>query len=116
MPGETLCIGVGFTECHAAHPWSAQRWDFVTRGMQGQVDQLWWGDTARIAHALHEAHSVQWRCEPHADKALARLSDLLNAHGVPPSHRAQEQTPLFEPVERYCPSFSQWWRLTRLRV
>ena len=94
-------IGVGFAETHAAQPWSAQRWSFVTQGLQTHTAHLWWGSTAQLAQALRAARSVSWQPDPHMHAAVLC---------------AQERSPkpLFEAVKTYCPSFAQWWRRTKI--
>ncbi len=116
LPAGALCIGVAFTDCHSATPWSAKRWDFVTRGIKGQSEHLWWGDTELIASALREARSVHWRSEPHADQALLSLRNRLSLFPRPTRTLPHVEDTLFESISNYCPSFSQWWRRTRLRV
>ena len=111
--GDTVVIGVGFVESHLLMPWSDKRWRFVEGGLRAQTRQLWWGSGAQIAQALQGAKSVGWLPEPHACAALEKLQLLLNGHG---KTIATPQPQLFEAVERYCPSFSQWWRQTRIRV
>ena len=111
---QALVVGVAWPECHAHSPWSAGRWDFVTRGLQAQTAQLWWADAAQMAQALQGARSVQWLQEPHAAGALARMHSLLRAAQGGPVVTAHEPPGLFEAVPQYRKSFTQWWRLTRL--
>lgn len=92
-----LVIGVGFSENHAAIPWSAQRWFFVTQGLQAHTAHLWWGSTAQLSDALRSTRSITWQRDPHM------LSVVCGAQ----EHLA---SPLFTTVETYCPSFAQWWR------
>jgi deoxyribodipyrimidine photo-lyase len=96
-----LVVGVGVAEAHMAQPWSAQRWHFVTQGLQAHTTHLWWGDTAHLAEALRTARSVAWQPDPHLHAALPNLQEQLPA-------------PLFEAVRAYCPSFAQWWRKTKI--
>ena len=94
-------IGVGFAQAHAAQPWSAQRWRFVTQGLQAHSAHLWWGDAEQIARALGTARSVSWQPDAHLHAAL-------------PDMQKQSPPPLFETVQAYCPSFAQWWRKTKI--
>ena len=96
-----LVIGVGFAENHAAIAWSAQRWGFVTQGLQAHTAHLWWGSTAQLSDALRSTRSITWQRDPHM------LSVVCGAQ----EHLA---TPLFTTVETYCPSFAQWWRRTTM--
>jgi deoxyribodipyrimidine photo-lyase len=114
LPSETLAIGVGIAECHAATPWDERRWDFVTRGMKARVDHLWWGDAQQIAQALEHADSVHWASDQHADPMLAGMVGRLQAFNRPGWMTMHAEPELFAPVEHYCNSFSQWWRRTRL--
>ena len=112
VPG--IPIAVGFEFCHTNIPWSNRRWDFVTRGLQAQTDHLWWGSAEQIAHALQHAKSVHWQPNPHMDPALSRLQSLL--HGLNPRQSVGPcpSPDLFEPVDRHCRSFSDWWKRTRI--
>ena len=114
VPAGALHIGVGLDACHTATPWSAQRWDFVTQGLQAQTARLWWGSAGRIASAVQHAKSVQWQANPHADRALADLPALLKRAGTPQRVGPRESLCLFEPVDRRCRSFSEWWKQTRI--
>ena len=113
-PDGALHIGVGLDTCHTATPWSAQRWNFVTQGLQAQTRHLWWGSAEQIASALQPARSVQWQADPHADRALTVLQTLLLRADTPPRVGSRESPCLFEPVDRYCRSFSEWWKQTRI--
>lgn len=121
-PAHALPIGVGSgmamakgtdknTETdHASAPWSERRWDFVTRGLQAHTAHLWWGSAAQVAAALQKARSVQWQADPHADAFFSSLQSQLCAAAPPPHVHRHMQTCLFEPVEVYCRSFSEWWK------
>ena len=100
LAGEVV-IGVGFAESHAQRPWSAQRWRFVTQGLQAHTPHLWWANHAQITEALRSARSVTWQPDPHLGIALENAD-------------AQSQAQLFDPVKTYCKSFSQWWRQTKI--
>ncbi len=114
LPSDTLSIGVGIVECHAATPWSERRWDFVTRGMKARVEHLWWGDAEQIAQALEQADSVHCSSDLHVNPMLARIVARLQAANRSGLVTMHAEPDLFEPVEHYCASFSQWWRRTRL--
>ena len=112
-----LHIGVGLEACHAATPWSARRWDFVTRGLAAQTTPnlpLWWGSAEHIAHALQQAASVRWAPDPHADPALEQVQRRIEKAN-PQCELGPQTTPdLFGPVDRHCRSFSEWWKKTPL--
>ncbi|OYU44483.1 MAG: deoxyribodipyrimidine photolyase [Burkholderiales bacterium PBB4] len=107
-------LAMGFEECHSTHPWSARRWDFVTRGLQAQTQDLWWGSAEQIAHALQHAKSVQWQANPHVDPALQQLQSLLYTLNPGQSVGPCPAPDLFAPVDRHCRSFSDWWKRTRI--
>ncbi len=110
---EPLRLGVALAACHAATPWSARRWSFVADGLAELTSHLWWCSPETLAHALKGARSVRWQPDPHVDASLAGMQSLVNR--CPNSNAGPQATPcLFEPVHRYCKSFSQWWRATRL--
>ncbi len=111
-----LVIGVGLAECHAQTLWSADRWNFVTAGLQSQTAQLRWASTEQWAQALRGARSVHWQPESHVDAAFERLQTLLRSDSQGPQLVAHPKPCLFAPVPTYCKSFSQWWRLTQIRV
>ena len=114
-PEGSLHLGVGFDSCHASLPWSARRWNFVTRGLQAQTQALCWGNPAHLAKALEHSKSVHWQPNPHADPALAQLQTLLSRSHVPSAVGPRESPDLFEPVDRACRSFTDWWKRTRIR-
>ena len=116
---DVLLLGVGFAGCHVQTPWSERRWGFVTEGLLSRTPHLWWGSVAHIAHALQGARSVGWQTEAHADAALENLQALLEAGEAglaQPRATPYAEPLLFEPVEPYCASFSQWWRQTRIAL
>ena len=110
----SIQIAAGFEQCHATTPWSTRRWDFVTRGLQAHTGHLWWGSAEQMANALQHANSVHWQPNPHVDPALSRLQNLL--HGLNPQLTVgpRPTQDLFEPVNRHCRSFSDWWKRTRI--
>ena len=114
VPHGTEVIGIALAESHSATPWSARRWDFVTRGLQQHTHRLWWCNAADAARALAGARSVQWQSDPHVDGALQAMTDALAAMHFAPKTHAHAPPDLFAPVDGYCASFSRWWASTRL--
>jgi deoxyribodipyrimidine photo-lyase len=114
IDADALVVGVGFPGVHAQTPWSALRWSFVTEGLRARTSRLWWGDLDAFAHALRGARSVHWQWEAHAQPALSQLQTLLQAGAAGPLLQPRSEPVLFEPVERYCESFTQWWRQSAL--
>lgn len=117
VPADLLHIGVGFNACHHATPWSARRWDFVTRGLAAQTTPtlpLWWGSAEQIALSLQHAASVHWQPDPHVDEALGQMQRRLKQANPQCDGGPQALTCLFEPVGTYCKSFSEWWKKTQL--
>ncbi len=105
-------IAVGFESCHTSTPWSNRRWDFVTRGLQAQTPHLWWGSAEQMASALQHAKSVQWQPNPHIDPAFTRLQTLLQKLNTQQTVGPRPSPDLFEPVDRHCRSFTDWWKRT----
>lgn len=114
LPVGAVGIGVGLDACHARTPWSARRWDFVTRGLQARANRLWWGNSATLAEALQGARSVQWQADLHVDHGMAALQRQLHARNSAVRMAAHNPPVLFTPVERPCRSFSNWWTRTHL--
>ena len=114
IPTDALHIGIGIDMQHAGTPWSESRWDFVTRGLRTHTEHLWWGSTEQMASALRHANSVHWHPDPHMDPALRRLQDVLQLSTTQPVVRPSALPCLFEPVDTYCRSFSEWWKRTRI--
>ena len=113
LPADAVLVGVGFDACHAAMPWNERRWNFVTQGLQTQTKNLWWGSVEQMALALQTAKSVQWQPDPHINFAFTQLRSRLNISKL--IAPAPVSLPcLFEPVNVYCRSFSEWWRRTQL--
>ena len=113
---QALCIGVGLAESHAQTPWSARRWRFVTEGLQARTAILWWGSAPQLAIALQGARSVGWQPDPHVAAGLDAMHTQLAQSPDQPRVTAQPEACLFEPVQAYCQSFSQWWRQTRIAL
>ncbi len=117
LADDVVHMGVGIDTCHSQHPWSQRRWDFVTQGLSQHAtasQPLWWGSEAQLAHALQGAKSVHWQPDPHIDAALEAVRAALqglNPHCIAGPHAAPQ---LFTPVDRYCRSFSEWWKKTRI--
>ena len=111
---KAIHIAVGFESCHNTTPWSQRRWDFVTRGLQAQTEHLWWGSAEQMASALQVAKSVQWQPNPHVDPALTRLQTLLQGLNPLQTVGPRPSPDLFEPVDRHCRSFTDWWKRTRI--
>jgi deoxyribodipyrimidine photo-lyase len=109
-----LMVGVALAESHSQTGWSGRRWSFVTGAMQAHTRHLWWGSAAQVARALAGARSVHWQPDPHVDAVLEQVQALLKAGPTRPACVPHEQALLFAPVDRYCRSFSQWWRQTDL--
>lgn len=101
-----LLVGVGLAAAHTHRPWTARRWDFVTRAMQEQTPHLWWTEAAALAGALAGARSVRWHPDPHIDAFMTGLQSEVAQPEPAPA--------LFAPVHRYCSSFSKWWGATHL--
>ncbi|NML85885.1 FAD-binding domain-containing protein [Polaromonas sp.] len=113
LPVDALRIGVGFDACHAATPWSERRWNFVTQGLRTQTENLWWGSVDHMALALQTARSVQWQSDPHVDPAFEQLHNQLSVAGLI-SVAPSKPLCLFDPVDVYCRSFSDWWKRTQI--
>jgi deoxyribodipyrimidine photo-lyase len=98
--GADVVIGVIHAPFHAGRPWSAQRWAFVTAGMQRACSQLWIGDLADLRPALAGATSVEAEVtrNPGYREALAALGARLRP------------TPRITPdPDRLHGSFSAFW-------
>ena len=109
-----LVLGLGLAECHAETPWSARRWHFVTQGLQAQSPHLWWSSAAQLAQVLQGARSLHWQPDPHVHAAFHGLQALLAAGPGQQVLTAHPKPCLFDAVPSYCPSFSQWWRSSRI--
>lgn len=97
LSGHTAVIGLYLQEHHAAWPWPEARWRWVDAAMAAVAPQRWFIDTAGLVRALDGAASVRCIADPHLASRLARIAQLEPAPA------------LFDPVERPCDSFSQWW-------
>lgn len=114
IPSDALHVGIGIATQHTSTPWSESRWDFVTRGLKACTEHLWWGSIEQIASALRHAKSVRWHPDPHMDPALTRLRDALQLFDPQKVVEPVVLPCLFEPVDTYCRSFSEWWKRTRI--
>lgn len=119
-PSSAVHIGVGLdtnasaTTAFAAPAWSERRWNFVTGGLRSQTICLWFGSVDQVAAALKNAKSVQWHANLHADAAFMRLQKQLNYLAPDCKVQSEVRPFLFEPVDKYCRSFSEWWKRTRI--
>ena len=116
LDANVLLMGAGIAECHIQTPWSARRWRFVADGLRNRTPHIWWGNVSQIAHALRGARSVGWQPDAHCHTALDRLQTLLQTGQAQSLVASHAQPNLFEAVEPYCDSFSQWWRHTQIAL
>lgn len=98
IPSGALSIGVYPAAHHAAWPWTLARWQWVDSAMRELTQERWCMGVDELADALVDAASVQSVADPHVTRWLPAC--------VKPHH---ERT-VFPPVDRACPSFSQWWK------
>jgi deoxyribodipyrimidine photo-lyase len=115
-PHGAVHVGVGFAACQARTPWSAQRWRFVTQGLQAVTAQRWWGSPASMAMALGQARSVRWHPDGHADRSLEELATHLRRHTNVELVDAVEPPDLFSKVTQPCRSFASWWKQAELAL
>ncbi|MDH4479260.1 MAG: FAD-binding domain-containing protein [Rhodoferax sp.] len=108
VPVDALCIAVLVADFHQRNPWSALRWNFVGERMAAMTNLRWFADAETLGAALKSAHCVHMVEDLH----LASFQRHLQAV----SHCSHSQPLLFEPVEAFCPSFSSWWKQTRVAV
>ena len=97
LPEDAVCIAALWHESHAAHPWSARRWQFVLERMQAITPHVWWGSAQEVSQALSHARAVQ---------TVAHLR-LPEWSGVP--WLLQPMPRLFRALDKPCGSFSKWW-------
>ena len=105
LPPGTRVLGVMLKGFHQRWPWALHRWQFVGERLAALApQQRWWGTADEIRVALTGALRVCTVDDPHLDPVLAGAVERV----APPM--------LFEPVDRRCDSFSQWWtRVSRGR-
>lgn len=97
LPEGAVCIGWWPAEHHAAWPWSAARWSFVSTRMAELAPLCGHGQKQQLAQLLAAARSVQTWANPH-------VSALL-----PPQVVQRAPPQLFADVRQPCHSFSSWW-------
>ncbi len=100
LPAGTLALGIAVAEFHQQHPWTAQRWEFVTRRMHQLAPLCWYAPAQTIGAALRSARSVHLLADPH-------LRDM-GKPWLPASVRQHAAARLFTPVDELCGSFSKW--------
>ena len=106
LPAGTLALGIAVAEFHRQHPWTAQRWNFVTRRMRQLAPLCWHAPAHTMGAALNAAQSVHVLDNPH-------LGDL-GQPWLPASVRHRAAPRLFTPVAELCGSFSKWRGRTSL--
>ena len=106
LPEGTLALGIAVAEFHQQHPWTAQRWDFVTRRMRQLAPLCWYAPAQTMGKALGAARSVRVLANPH-------LGDLGQSW-LPASVRQHAAPRLFAPVDELCGSFSKWRGRTKV--
>ena len=106
VPTDAVCIAIAVAEFHQANPWSALRWDFVGQRMAQMASERWFAGGQTIGAALAGARSVHVVDDLHLGSFVDHLLAL-------PQH-IHPKPLLFEPVTRLCPSFSGWWKQTRI--
>lgn len=112
LPEGTLALGIAVAEFHQQHPWTAQRWDFVTRRMRQLAPLCWYAPAKTMGTALDAARSVHVLANPHLDD-LGDLGDL--GQSWLPASVSQHAAPrLFAPVDELCGSFSKWRGRTKV--
>jgi deoxyribodipyrimidine photo-lyase len=106
VPPDAVCIAIAVNEFHQHKPWSALRWNFVGQRMAQIASQRWFGSAQAICAALAGARCVHMVQDLHLGTFQRHLLAL--------AHRSHPKPLLFEPVDRLCPSFSGWWKHTRI--
>ena len=97
-----VVIAVIDKDTHAAWPWTAARWAFVTERMTALAALRWFGSRSELQKALAGASTVRYLPNPHF-----RTLDGAETLGIKTAP-APEQ-PLFPEPGRACSSFSQYW-------
>lgn len=108
VPADALCIAIAVAECHRHTPWSALRWGFVGQRMADMGSSRWFAPAESICAALAGARCVHLVDDMHLGTFPQQLRTL--------AHRIHPKPLLFEAVDRLCPSFSGWWKRTRIAV
>jgi deoxyribodipyrimidine photo-lyase len=106
VPADAVCIAIAVAEFHQENPWSALRWNFVGQRMADMASARWFASAAAICAALSDARCVHVVEDLHLGNFPHHLLAL--------AHRTHPKPLLFEPVDRLCPSFSGWWKQTRI--
>ena len=106
VPPDALCIAIAVVDFHQHNPWSALRWNFVGQRMEDMASERWFGSAQGMGAALAHARCVHLVEDLHLGRFARELRAL--------AHRSHAQPLLFEPVDRMCPSFSGWWKQTRI--
>ena len=106
VPADAVCIAIAVAEFHQHNPWSALRWNFVGQRMADMAPVRWFGSAEAICAALADARCVHVVEDLHLGTFQHHLLAL--------AHRIHPKPQLFEPVARLCPSFSGWWKQTRI--
>jgi deoxyribodipyrimidine photo-lyase len=90
-------------EFHAAHPWSARRWDWVVARMDEVTPLRFVGGAQALRAALAGATGVSMLATPHKGYAAVIFAKL-------PAPR------LLPPLDKYCGSFSKFYHTARKQV
>lgn len=106
VPADAVCIAIAVAEFHQHNPWSALRWNFVGQRMADMASARWFGSAQAICAALAGARCVHVVEDLHLGTFQHHLLAL--------AHRTYPKPLLFEPVDALCPSFSGWWKQTRI--
>jgi deoxyribodipyrimidine photo-lyase len=106
VPADAVCIAIAVAEFHQHNPWSALRWNFVGQRMADMASARWFGSAQAICAALSDARCVHVVEDLHLGNFQHHLLAL--------AHRSHPKPLLFEPVDLLCPSFSGWWKQTRI--
>lgn len=105
LPKDTLIVALALAEWHAQWLWSTMRWRFVGTRQRELAPIRWFGNIGALRTALAGARSVHSIDDPHYADTLRLLRDDIHLRPAPR---------LFEPVDRLCDSFTQWWQRARL--
>jgi deoxyribodipyrimidine photo-lyase len=100
LPPGVLALGVAVAEFHQAHPWTAQRWQFVTERMHQLTPLCWYAPAQTMGAALRTARSVHLLADPHLRE--------MGKPWLPATVRQHAAPRLFTPVAELCGSFSKW--------
>ncbi|MGA0839416.1 MAG: FAD-binding domain-containing protein [Pseudomonadales bacterium] len=98
-----VVIAVIDKDIHAAWPWGAARWAFVTERMAALTTLRWCGSRSELQNALAAARTVRYIPNPHF-----RTLDGAETLGI--NTTPAPELPLFPEPGRACSSFSQYWQ------